>query len=420
MKKDKINSIGGKILILGGNALSCDIVDAAKKLGLYTIVTDWYDTKTSPAKLIANEYWNISTTDYQTLTEKIKEENVSGALTGFSDSYLLPYQHLCHLNCLPCYATKEQFEWTLDKALFKLKCKQYGVNVVPEFALKEFNPNQINHANRVIIKPVDNSGSRGICLCDSPDDFKIMLSHSLKYSDKKQVVIERYMDCDDVSFEYTIQNGEVMLSAICDRYIYKTKEAGSVTSKLIYPSKYLSCYLAETDEKVKRMFQNEGLKNGVLFMQAFVENGQFYFYEMGYRLSGGRHYIFTEKENGRSAVEELVRFSVTGCMSEVRLAGYINPAFNDVCCQLSLLGKSERIARIIGQEEIEKIPEILDASYYYCEGETIGKQGTTAQIFARIHLVAASKEKLDEIINKIKNTLIVENDKGENLIINEF
>ena len=192
---------------------------------------------------------------------------------------------------------------------------------------------------------------------------------------------------------------------------------GSVTSKLIYPSKYLSEYLSDTDKKVRKMFKDEGLRNGVLFMQAFVEGGKFYFYEMGYRLSGGRHYIFTEKENGRSAAKELIRYAFTGSMSDKSLADRINPDFKDVCCQLSLLGKNERIARICGQNAIEEIPEVLDASYYYREGDEIGKQGTTAQIFARIHIAAPSKDKLDDIIRKIKKTLIVENNKGENLIL---
>ena len=406
-----------KLLILGGNILSCDIVRAAKEEGAYTIVTDWNDPHVSPAKLISDEYWNISLMDYDELNKKIVQTGVKGIITGFTDSYLLPYQHLCELNGFPCYATKEQFEWTLDKAAFKAKCKQYGVSVVPEYSLKDFDPQTITKTNRVIIKPVDNSGSRGICLCDNPEDFQKMLTRSLEFSEKKQVVIERYMDCDDVSFEYTVQNGEVTLSAICDRYIYKTKETGSVTSKLIYPSKYLQEYLKGTDEKVRRMFHEEGLQNGVLFMQAFVENGHFYFYEMGYRLSGGRHYIFTEKENKRNAAKELVRFALTGSMSPERLADKINPAFNDICCQLSLLGKSERIARIRGVDLIEAMPEVLDASCYYSIGDEIGKQGTTAQIFARIHIAAESQENLYKIVSKIKETLIVENEIGNNIII---
>lgn len=224
-----------KLLILGGNTLSCDIVKAAKTQGLYTIVTDWNDIAISPAKQLSDEYWNVSLMDYDTLTEKIKASGVNGVITGFTDSYLIPYQHLCELNGFPCYATKEQFEWTLDKATFKAKCRQYDVPVVPEYDLKDFDSQQIDKQNRIIIKPVDNSGSRGISLCENQEDFVGMLRNSLEYSAKKQVVIERYMDCDDVSFEYTIQDGEVMLSAICDRFIYKTKDGGSVTSKLLYP-----------------------------------------------------------------------------------------------------------------------------------------------------------------------------------------
>ena len=408
---------GKKLLILGGNSLSCDIVKAARKLGVYTIVTDWNNPQLSPAKLIADEYWNISLMDYDKLDDNISKAGVNGIITGFSDSYLLPYQYLCERNNFPCYATKQQLEWTLDKSEFKKRCEKYGVPVVPEYSLEDFDPLQLGNSKKVIIKPVDNSGSRGISLCEKPDDFHEMLTRSLSFSGKKQVVIERYMECDDVSFEYTIQDGEATLSAICDRYIYKTKDGGSVTSKLIYPSKYLSTYLADTDRKVREMFHKEGLKNGVLFMQAFAENGHFYFYEMGYRLSGGRHFLFTDKENGRSAVKELIRFSLTGSMSPIRLSDIINPQFSDICCQVSVLCKSEEIFSISGQEELKTIPEIIDMSYYYQVGDKIGKQGTTAQIFSRIHIVAKSTERLAVIINTIKHVLRVENRCGHNIIL---
>ena len=60
-----------KLLILGGNSLSLDIVKQANKMGIYTIVTDWNSTKDSPAKLYASEYWDISLLDYSTLAHKI-------------------------------------------------------------------------------------------------------------------------------------------------------------------------------------------------------------------------------------------------------------------------------------------------------------------------------------------------------------
>ena len=411
------NLKGKKLLILGGNALSSDIVLNAKELGVYTIVTDWNTPELSPAKKLSDEVWNVSITDFNALSKLIKEKSIDGVITGFTDSYLLPYQYLCELTNLPCYATKEQFEITLDKDLFKKLCVANSVPVVPEYDPSNFDRNELSVNNKIIIKPVDNSGSRGICICDNPKDFEEKLSYSLTYSDSKHVLLEKYMDCDDVSFEYKIQDGEVFLSSICDRYIYKTSEFGSVTSKLIYPSRYTSLYLNETDHNVKKMFQHLKLKNGVLFMQAFVENGAFYFYEMGYRLSGGRHFIFTENQNNSSSVKELIHYAITGQMDTERIIERSNPMFKNICCQLSVLCKSEKIHKIFGKEWIESVQEIIDALYTYNEGEVVGAHGTSAQIVARFHIVADNNKHLECIINRIKEHFIIVNTEGDNIII---
>lgn len=406
-----------KLLVLGGNTLSCDIVNVAKQLGIYTIVTDWYDTDRSPAKLIADEYWNEEVFRPDILAELVKKKGIDGVLTGFSDSYLFPYQQLCELAGLPCYATKEQFAWTTDKSTFKERCRKYNVPVVPEYEIDNFDVSIISRNHKVIIKPVDNSGSRGICICDDPKEFQEIIQYSLSFSEKKQIVIERFMDCDDVSFEYKIQNGEITLTAICDRYIYKTPEGGSITSKLIYPSKYTDIYLAEIDKKVKRMFENEGLKNGVLFMQAFVEDGQFYFYEMGYRLSGGRHYIFTKNQNNESAIEDLIHFAITGKMSDTIIANIATPRFKNICSQLSIICKTDRISSIQGWDKIVANPQVIDAMQMLKEGQAVGTQGTTSSMFARLHIVTDSIDELNDVCEKVYSSLRVTNDRGEDLVI---
>lgn len=406
-----------KLLILGGNALSVDIVKQANKMGIHTIVTDWNSVKDSPAKLLANEYWNISLLDYDALSTKIKAEHIDGIITGFTDSYLLPYQHLCEICNLPCYATKQQFELTLDKALFKATCKEFGVPTVPEFQIDTIDKSSISTTNKVILKPVDNSGSRGICTCDSPDTFEEKLAYAQSFSAKKHVIIEQYMDCEDVSFEYKVQDGEVFLSAICDREIYKTSEFGSITSKLTYPSKYTSTYLQEVNNKVADMFRALDFSNGVLFMQAFVKNSQFYFYEMGYRLSGGRHYIFTENQNTTNACKELIHFALTGKMATLQLSQIAKPDFSDLCIQLSMICQSQTIHHIEGWDYIMKIRQIIDATKYFEEGDTIGQQGTTASIFARLHIVCKNEQEYSNVLHEIKSNLKVYNALNENIII---
>ena len=146
---------GKKLLILGGSPASCEIVNAAKSFGVYTIVTDWNSPEKSPAKKIADCFWNISLMDYDALLERIKEEGIDGILTGFTDSYLLPYQHLCELAGFPCYATKEVFELTMNKARFKQFCRDNGIPVIPEYSLDTFSPDSISSTNKVIINLID-------------------------------------------------------------------------------------------------------------------------------------------------------------------------------------------------------------------------------------------------------------------------
>lgn len=409
-----------KLLILGGNSLSSDIVRTAKEMGVYTIVTDWNDVEQSPAKKIADKHFEISINDYDQLLELIKTEGINGILTGFSDSYLEIYANLCQLAGLPSYATAEQFRWTIDKNEFKEKCKKYHIPVVPEYDINDILAQGKLPCPKIILKPVDNSGSRGIHIVDKYDTFKPLLDETLKFSPKKHVIAERYMDCNDVSLCYTIRNGISSLSAICDRYIHSSEKGGSVTSGLIYPSKYIDTYLSNIDEKVKNMLHKEKLDNGVLFMQAFVDNGNFYFYEMGYRLSGGRHYVFTKEENNISAIEELVNFALSGKMGDMQTAERDSADFSAIYSQVSILCKSDAIHKFKGIDYLQKSPNVIDYMINYKEGDEIGQQGTTQQIAARIHIKAKDIQELKSVVRAIGDNFKVLNKAGENLIIDLF
>ena len=67
--------IGGKkLLILGGSALACDIVETAKEMGVQTYVAN-YD-EDSPAKSKADKSFCISTTDVEGLVSLCREQAV--------------------------------------------------------------------------------------------------------------------------------------------------------------------------------------------------------------------------------------------------------------------------------------------------------------------------------------------------------
>ena len=64
------------------------------------------------------------------------------------------------------------------------------------------------------------------------------------------------------------------------------------------------------------------------------------------------------------------------------------------------------------------MPETIDIVQFIKEGAVNTGKGTLNQVMARIYLYSDTKEKLDEAITKVKNTIEVIDDNGENMILN--
>lgn len=408
---------GKKLLVLGGSSYMIDPVLKSKSMGLYTVVTDLHGIEKAPAKLVADEYWDISLMAYDQLVPLIKEKHIDGILTGFTDAFLLAYQHLCELTGLPCYATKEVFETTMDKAKFKQLCRDNDVPVIPEYDLATFDPNIITEYNKVIIKPVDNSGSNGVVLCSRPEDFKKCLDYALSFSQKKQVVMEKYMEMDSISVSYTIQDGVVSLSTTDDRYVHKSPSGSSVTHFGIYPSKYTEAYIQQIDPKMKKMYERAGLRNGVLAVQFFTDGNEFFVMEMGHRLTGGQHYTYTMEENGISGLEQLIHFAVTGRMADYSIAERDNARFKHVYCHLFILGKEAKIARFDGLDYLQRLPEVMHISQNKRVGDMIGPDGTSAQKVVGLHLKVDNVAHLKRVVEDIEHHFHFYDENGNDLNI---
>ena len=79
---------------------------------------------------------------------------------------------------------------------------------------------------------------------------------------------------------------------------------------------------------------------------------------------------------------------------------------------------SDSFTKINGLDEIKAMPETIDIVQFIKEGAVNTGKGTLNQVMARIYLYSDTKEKLDEAITKVKNTIEVIDDNGENMILN--
>lgn len=407
---------GKRLLILGGMRFSCEIVKKAREMGIHTIVADYNRIEDSPGKQIADEAVDLSVIDVEAVVSYVKKNAIDGVIVGFNDMLLPYYAEICQKCGLPCYGTKEQFETLIAKDRYKTLCRQFGVPTIQEF---DVNDENINFP--VLVKPVDNSGSRGISICHNRQELEKAVEMGKAASKNGKVIIERYMDGREVTVFWTFQDGNYYLSALANRHV-KHNQGNDVIPLPVgytFPSVFLPRYRKEVEENCKRMFQHLGLKDGMMFMQCKVEDGRCYVYDLGYRLTGSLEYKILERVCGYNPLEMMIHFALTGKMGEESIADKAVPEFKTPAFNVSCLCAPGTIKSITGIDRVKKMPEVDDVVIAHAPGETITEQmrGLLAQITVRVLGSVSAKEDLLPTMRQIDETIHIISTSGEQLLL---
>lgn len=412
-----------KMLILGHPIGTLDIVKYAKSLGVYTIVTDWYET--NPAKEEADEALQISTADIEALANVVKEKNIDAVFGGISDFNMGTAIEVCERTGLPFYATKEQYEVTTDKRLFKQLCQKHDLPVIEEYQLDEsFKQEDLAKIDYpVFVKPVDSAASKGTTICFNEEDLKKAFQYALGFSPRKQVIVEKYIEnMADVNAYFTVQDGNLSLAAIRDKVL--TFEQGRQYPPLpiayIFPSAHLKKFREKCYPKIREMCKAIEIKNGRFDFSGFTDGENFVFYEMNYRLGGTQEWLFTEKVNGINVMKMMVNYALFGKMADSDSTKLNNPDFKYPCCELKFPVKPGVVGKIEGLTEIEEIPEVIKVHLRRKIGDKIELDGSYLQMMLGVHLCAGNKMALKKAIEKINSLLKINSTDGLDMRMTPF
>lgn len=411
-----MKSLKGKnILILGGTAPCVHVTQYAKEMGAYVYVADNSST-VGPAKRLADEQVNISTCDYDSLLQFVKDRHIDGILTGPGEFNIVNAMNVSKLAGLSFYCNKEQWDICQHKKHFKDFCKENGLPVVPEYSAEEVLSDT---AFPVIVKPVDGCSSRGISICWNNDELELAKKHALQASPSGKIIIEKYVVNGGVTIDakYVAINGEYYLEAIGDRYVLN---GGLITAISFYPSVYYRQFMKQVHPYVKQAFSSIHLQDGAFFFQAIPDGDQVYIYEMGLRVSGGMIYKLTDATSGNNTLKMLIHHCLTGEMCEESDLHNIDPLCGGKSAStMAFPLRTGKIGSISGFECLNQIPGVIDFTRYYKEGDVIEDRhvNTLDQLFGRVMVVADHKEALMELLKTIRDRVSVKDDRGEEMII---
>ena len=414
-----------KLLFFDGSGLAASAVKRAKELGVTTIVANFYPPEKSPAKLIADESWDVDFSKVDEMVKLIHDNNIDGIFVGWTDSHLPYYAEICEKAGLPACGTVEQFDiLSNDKRRFKQACREYGVPTIPEYKIDlDFKREDLDKFTYpVLVKPADESGSRGVRRCDSEEEFVAYYKELYENSKSKKILVEKYIDSPkEIYLHYTVQDGYCSLSSTFMKQ--KAMGEGKVASSAIlhvFPSSYIELYEKTAHAAVKHMFEDLGLKNCVVMMQGFIDDDKFYFYESGLRMGGEQFYVFANPINGINALDMMIEFSVTGKMTCGDVKTQDNPYYTKTCCNYYITLKAGTITKIEGLAEVEAMPQVLQNATFKKIGDEISATNSLDRVIYRLHVMDETPEALAKTLEKISHTLRVLDQNGNDMQIEEL
>jgi len=210
-----------KIIILGAGVMQGPVISIAKELGFFTIALD--GSSNAPCVSMADQFEQIDLKDKEGIEEfaryaqsSCERLGIMTAGTDFSASVAWAAEKL-GLPGIPYEAALN----ASDKSRMRGCFKKASLPSPDFFTVSENDSiNDIPLAFPVVIKPVDNMGSRGCRRADSAQELREAVKAAIGFSRSRRAIVESFMDGPEFSVDAIVYHGEITICGLADRHIF--------------------------------------------------------------------------------------------------------------------------------------------------------------------------------------------------------
>ena len=185
------------ILVFGVGELQRSIIRQAKLKGLFTIGIDPCPDAVCKDEVDAFEI--VGGQDFEGTCAIVEKYGVDAIVTAATDKPLVMMARVAEKYGFPFYSI-ETAQWSTDKYQMKQRFLEGGVPCARgRLIAKVKEANDLYYP--LIVKPRDNSGSRGVKLCRNKEELEEAMQEALQYSHLDTVLVEEYIEGQEYSIE---------------------------------------------------------------------------------------------------------------------------------------------------------------------------------------------------------------------------
>jgi biotin carboxylase len=300
-----------KLLMLGGSDIQVSAIKKAKVMGYHVITCDYLPD--NPGHRFSDEYYNVSTTDKESVLELAKELKINGILAYASDPAALPSAYVAEKLNLPTNPY-ESVKIMSRKDLFRDFMKKNGFLTPLAKSVKRYEKaaNFLKKLNKTaIIKPVDSSGSKGIFKIEKNENFEKKFQSALSFSRVGKVIIEEFIEKKgfQIGGDGFLVDGELVFRCFGD--IHFSKVNPLLPCSVSVPTLHDSEILGKVHQEIQKLLSLIGMKMGALNFDVIIDkDDHVYILEIGARNGGNMIPELTRYCTGVDMIERSIKAAV--------------------------------------------------------------------------------------------------------------
>lgn len=287
-----------RILFLGASRSQLGPILYAKEQGHYIITCDYLPE--NPGHLLADESYDISTTDEEAVLELAKKLTIDGIVAYASDPAAPTQAYVGNKLGIPSNPY-ESVRILSYKDLFRefLETNNFFVPQAEAFYNYQDAKEWLNKHNiPVIVKPIDSSGSKGITKLESIDELEIAFAYALRFSKNKKVILEEFI----TKKGYQICGDGFVVDGQLKFVSWANSHRNILCNPLVPIGNSFPAIISDKSKEyakseIQRLLNLLQMKQGALNIEFFFdENGKFVLLEVGPR-------------NGGNFIPEVIRYA---------------------------------------------------------------------------------------------------------------
>ncbi|MCR4325549.1 MAG: ATP-grasp domain-containing protein [Patescibacteria group bacterium] len=384
------------LIVLGAGPHQAPVYRTASRLGLKTLALDYnYKAEAIP---LADDFTQVSVNNRnaEECIAKLRERGLSYAGVIASGIEASPLASAIADAFGLVWASEKTAYDTTNKCARSEMLQKAGIPI-PRFEIIN-NPALPSMAFPFVVKPSDSSGSRGVRIVRTEDEWEDAYNEALSLSSDGWVVVEEFLQGDEISIEGFVLDGEMMINGFSDRNFISGYEPYFMEDGSTSPSRLPPRIVAEAKALFARAAKALGITTGPSKGDLLVTKEGIKVLEITSRLSP-LFPMTAPYTTGKDPLEATIRWATRMDVPRALL----EPKFNKAMAHRYFFHQPGKVTAVEGLDGLEDLPGVKVV--VHLQEFAVGDVLTPPSYINRLFYIATVAEDRDTAVAQAEDAL---------------